>query len=154
MKDINIHVLRICYEQYFCNVCELTDEELLSTHFKFNEALNVDEDIYWDDPSIENLIIWHPMKDVQPTYIFDNILEIHKRIWTLHDEAYTHVCLELASDLAEERVAEYFAEELGENHEYTDDKGDTYLNEDAQDLFNNYYDFYANKINEYFGKEE
>lgn len=152
--EINVNILRALYEQYFCNVCELTDEQLISLDFKCNEALDNDEDLFWDDYPFTDTAVWHPFIDVMPSYIFDNIREGHKRLLALHDESYNQVCLELASDLAEERVAEYFAEELGENHEYTDDKGDTYLNEDAQDLFNNYYDFYTNKINEYFGKEK
>lgn len=151
--EINVNILRICYEQYFCNICDLTDEELVRLHFKANEALDLDEDIFWDDPALIDFIVWRPFQDVQPTYIFDNILESHKRIWQQHDDIYNQVCLEVSCELAEERMVEYFTEELGENFEYTDENGETRLNEDAQDLFNEYQAHYENLIRGYSEKE-
>lgn len=145
---INVDILRALYEQYFCNVFEYTDEQLISLHFKCNEALDEDEDLFWDDLPFSDMAVWRPFEDVMPTYIFDNILEGHKRLWDLHDESYNQICLELSCDLAEERIVEYFTEELGENFEYTDENGETRLNEDAQDLFNQYQEFYENKIRE------
>lgn len=76
-----IQILRVMYEQYFCNVSELTDAKLLSTHFKFKEAVLKNENVQYNDfEELYTLSIWQPFEDVMPTFIFDNIVEGVKRL--------------------------------------------------------------------------
>lgn len=150
---MNIKYLRIAYEQYFCNIFDLTDQELLSFHFKANEALDKDEDIFWDDIALEPFLIWQPFEDTMPTHIFDNVLELYKSITDVVGEDNSQLCLELSSDLAEEAVAEYFTDSLNETFEYTASNGDTRYNEDAQEMFNEKQAFYESKIKEHLGQQ-
>ena len=140
---INVKFLRVFYEQYFCNVCTLTDEQLLSLHFKCNEALDKDEDLYWDTSPLTEFAVWQPFVDVMPVHVFDNILEGHKRLWAMHDEFYDQLCLDFSTEMAEEKLAEYFEKNIPE---FQDTNGDIRLTEEAQDMFNEFQQEFNNKI--------
>lgn len=140
---INVNILRIMYEQYFCNVCQLSNEQLLSLHFKCNEALDNDEDLFWDDYPLTEMIVWNPFSDVMPTHIFDNILEGHKRLWAFHDEMYNQVCLEVSAELAEQKVAEYYGGKLPEIKQPNDD---IHLDAEATELFMQYQEKFENIV--------
>lgn len=78
---MNNEYLRIMYEQYFCNVCDYTDEELSNTHTKFEQALLKNEDTDYNDvEELYNLAIWEPFEDVGAQHVFDNIVEGVKRL--------------------------------------------------------------------------
>lgn len=82
----NSTYLRIMYEQYFCNVCDYTDQELLSIHFKVSEVLLKDEDAdYSDLYDPYGLSIWQPFEEVAPQHVFDNIVEGFKRLSSLEE---------------------------------------------------------------------
>ena len=161
MNSLNARALRIAYEQYFCNVCDLTDTELLSAHFKFDEALNKDEYVSWCDPALDNLVIWQPMEEVLPMHVFDNIVELTKRLADIHEETDTDVTraqsvLEAAVELAAVSVEKALAE--GEPEGYfastylvSLDNGDIIYNEEAQNLFNEAYENYLTTLKLFFG---
>lgn len=130
--EINVNILRALYEQYFCNVCVISDQELISIHFKCNEALDNDEDLFWDDTPLNDLIIWQPFEDVMPVHVFDNILEGHKRLWDIHNESYEQICLDLSTEFAEQKLAEHYENNIPE---VTAANGDVHLTEEAQDKF-------------------
>lgn len=148
--EINVNILRALYEQYFCNVCELTDEQLISLHFKCNEALDNNEDLFWDDYPLSEVIIWNPFEDVMPVHVFDNILEGHKRLWAIHDEAYNQYCLDASVEFAEEKLAEFYENNIPE---FQDANGDTRLTEEAQDKFIVFQQEFDNKIRGYTQKQ-
>lgn len=140
---INVNILRIMYEQYFCNICQLSNEQLLSLHFKCNEALDNDEDLFWDDYPLTEMIVWNPFAETMPTHIFENILEGHKRLWAFHDEMYNQVCLEVSSELAEHKVAEYYG---GKLPEIKDPNDDVRLDAEATELFMLYQEEFENIV--------
>ena len=147
--EINVNILRGLYEQYFCNVCELTDEQLISLHFKCNESLDNNEDLFWDDYPLTETIIWQPFKDVLPVHVFDNILEGHKRLWEMHDQAYNQICLDLSVAFAEEKLEEYYENNVPE---IQDENGDIRLTEEAQDKFIVFQQEFDDKIRGYTQK--
>lgn len=130
--EININILRALYEQYFCNVCVISDQELLTIHFKCNEALDKNEDLFWDEAPLNDLVVWNPFADVMPVHVFDNILEGYKRFWNIQNEAYEQLCLELSVELAEAKLAEHYD---GKIPEIVAENGDILYTEEAQDLF-------------------
>lgn len=54
--------------------------------------------------------------------------------------------IELATQLADDDTYYYFSEQLHEGHLEYDPNGDTSYTEEAQEYFNNRYDFYLDKI--------
>lgn len=72
---MNKPLIRAMFEQYFCNVCELQDDQLVSLYYKGMEALDKDEDVYWSDFPFTELVVWQPFEEVMPVHIFNNISE-------------------------------------------------------------------------------
>lgn len=54
--------------------------------------------------------------------------------------------IELASELADDDTYNYFSERLHEEHLQYASNGDTSYTEEAQEYFNDRYDFYLDKI--------
>lgn len=146
---INVNILRVAYNQYFCNMPIITDEDLLNIHYIVNEKLYKDEDIEsWSDLH-EDLLIWHPFEETSPAKIMENIDSLVKDIQiNILPDPDTYLVinkLELASELAHQIVLDKFTiskKEWG----FIQEDGDSYYTEEAQDIFNESYDYYLNLI--------
>ena len=67
-------ILRVMYDQYFCAVCEFTEEQLLEAHKAFGDALEKNENIDYSDLLVlDDLQIWEPFEKIKPIHIFHNI---------------------------------------------------------------------------------
>lgn len=135
----NTRLLRVAYSQYFCNISNISDEDLLNIHYIVNEKLSQDEDIeFWEDLH-KDLIIWQPFENVIPSNIMDNIKNLIQNIevFLLPDpNLYVTVNkIELVSDIAEYLTEQEF-ERLHQNFEIYEDNGDVRYTEEAQDYFN------------------
>lgn len=79
--NLNTRVLRIAYNQFFCNVVELDDETLLSTHFKYVEQIDQNEDyLQGEIPVFEVLCVLEHLEDLLPVAILDMILDLYADI--------------------------------------------------------------------------
>ena len=143
----NIKALRVAYETFFYQTEELTDAELIKNHIKL---IDTPYSKYYDDEwirsTISNYKIRNSFKDVSTYSIVESIIEIFGNIISTYglDSEYEPLIinkLEAAATLANNAVASEMLDR-NENHLYTDDNGDTYYNEDAQNLFNEFYDYY------------
>ena len=146
---MNIKVLRVAYNQYFCNMSIITDEDLLNIHYIVNEKLSKDEDIdSWEDLH-KDLLIWQPFENAPPSDIIDNIdaliADINENLLPDSQSFITINKLELASNIAEDLTKQEF-ERRHENFEIYEDNGDVRYTEEAQDFFNYSYGYYLTKI--------
>ena len=101
------------------------------------------------------------MEEVLPMHVFDNIVELTKRLADIHEETDTDVTraqsvLEAAVELAAVSVEKALAE--GEPEGYfastylvSLDNGDIIYNEEAQNLFNEAYENYLTTLKLFFG---
>lgn len=79
--NLNTRVLRIAYNQFFVNVIELDDETLLSTHFKYVEQIDTNEDyLQGQIPVFEVLLPLEHLEDLLPVTILDMILDLYADI--------------------------------------------------------------------------
>lgn len=137
--NLNTNVLQTCYNQYFCDISHFTPEEILTFHFKFKEAIYSDIYMDWGNEQLEDYIIWEPFEDTLPNNIYDNVISLYNDIVHLLKVDTEELVTHMAADIAEGCLIDYFTNDLGENFEYTDENGDTRLNDDAQLIFNNLY---------------
>mgnify|MGYP003422230358 FL=1 len=76
--NLNVRALRIAYNQFFVNVIELSDAELLSAHFKYVEQIDENEDyLHGNIPVFEILCPLEHMEDILPVTILDMVLDLY-----------------------------------------------------------------------------
>lgn len=139
---IDVKVLRVAYNQYFCNIGELTDEQLATLHAEYSTALTIDPDAeFWE--LSDDLVIWEPFEYLSPAKVFENIMDGINDIETnLLPQDYIAINpMELASELAHLRILEFVMSEKELWGEPSEDGSKTYK-EEHQDEFNSYYDYY------------
>ena len=76
--NLNVRALRVAYNQFFVNIIELSDAELLSAHFKYVEQIDENEDyLHGNIPVFEILCPFEPMEDILPVTILDMVLDLY-----------------------------------------------------------------------------
>lgn len=76
--NLNVRALRVAYNQFFVNIIELSDAELLSAHFKYVEQIDENEDyLHGNIPVFEILYPFEPMEDILPVTILDMVLDLY-----------------------------------------------------------------------------
>lgn len=89
-NNFDIDMLRIALEQYFCNVSDFDDEELISYFQKAKEATDKDEYMPWGSIELGECplfsMVWEPFEDVYPSILVDNIVELVKRLDGLNEK--------------------------------------------------------------------
>ena len=77
--NLNVRALRVAYNQFFVNIIELSDAELLSAHFKYVEQIDENEDyLHGNIPVFEIL------------YSLEHMEDIYQQIQTTKDFAKAH----------------------------------------------------------------
>jgi hypothetical protein len=151
--NINPQILKIAYGQYFCNIYELTNSQILTLHAKYLEDIYRDEDIAYFQDISENLLIWEPFEDVMPCKILENIKSLINDIQQLllkTTEVTECNNIELASELAHGDLLGLAPDsELWQ----LDANGDQYYKEQYQDIFNIAYDHYMDIISQVVDKD-
>lgn len=150
MEPLNPKIIAIVLRHYFCNIGHLvSDEDILKYYFTLSSYVKDDNDISWSEIG-SDYTIWYPFEHTNPYDVIENMESLYDDIQknlNLLSPNITINPLEVASQLAEDVVIDYFTDELGENFEYTDDNGETKYNEDAQEVFNEHYDYFITVLN-------
>lgn len=79
--NLNVRVLRMAYNQFFVNIAELDDNELLRVHAGYTEALDIDEDSPWSKIAIaDSLVPYYAVEDLLPVTIFTMVIDLYSEV--------------------------------------------------------------------------
>lgn len=149
MEPYNPKILAIILRQYFCNINNLTEEEVLSYYFTFSSLVNADSEITWDEIG-DNYLIWKPFESACPCDVLENMDALYFDITNTLNLCSPNIVinpLEVSATIADDYVKDYFTE-LGQSGTYIDDDGSEHFNDEAQELFISHNDYVNNLLYE------
>lgn len=147
MEEINHKIILLILNQYFKNIEHInTKEDILKYYFTFVDYVQKDQYISWEEIG-SNYIVPTYFELVNPIDIYIQMINLYLNIQSELNIVSPNILinpLELSSDLANEEVSKEIV-----NSTYVSDNGDTLYTDKAQDLFNEKFDLFYNKIIEY-----
>lgn len=147
MEEINYKIIHILLKQYFKNIEHINvKEDILKYYFTFIDYVQKDKYITWEEIG-SNYILMPCFQSANPIDIYIQMISLYTDIQEDLNLVSPNILiniLELSSDLANEEVNKEIV-----NSTYVSDNGDILYTDKAQNLFNEKFDLFYNKIIEY-----
>lgn len=151
-RNIHIKALRVAYKQYFNCIDAVTDNELLSMHFKLEELISIEDDVTsWSDERLVDYSIWHPFINISPTRVFNYLIASYEDVvetFGLGENVIVIDKLKAATVLSHNVVVAEF-KDTQTKYEFADaSTGDAVYTQIAQELFDEFFPYYVGQLEE------
>ena len=151
-RNIHIKALRVAYKQYFNGIEAVTDNELLSMHFKLEELISIEDDVSsWSDERLANYSVWHPFADITPPRVFSYLIASYEDVIEtigLGENVIVIDKLKAATILSHNVVVAEF-KDTQTKYEFADaSTGDAVYTQIAQELFDEFFPYYVSQLEE------